>query len=612
MGFPLPKQVLIFVADVRLALGVTNVGVTFERVYRFKEKPSPGVEDFPSAYFPFEGGFLMVAETDEAGREPWVTDGTTAGTRLLKDCKEGWQSFFADGGIVDSVTSQKHNFVQLGDEVYFTGRGVVRGESGLWRTDGSTEGTVLVDPDLRAEHMLAVKDKLYLLGQQWDPYLVNNWTMTIVEETDGNISTSERAAPLVDFNEGVRQGLVFLPNTSRLVTLEDERKRVVAYDTITDKFEVVFEVGGAWRTRRTSWAVLKNEATDMDAIIIMSGYEYIPGVVDRGIILRTDGTQEGTRLLSANLTVPFRVSPNPVKKNIVLITEDGGKSSDNNTCLGNLYRTDGNSLDLITSIALDPAPTNRTLDCPPAAFVPWAARDERQLLVYTSNENGMKFYVTNGTASGTELLFHLYPGQPVEPKYGIGTGDSGFLLIVAPKVGEPADVWLLDFSRAAGASGLAAQKAGTLPVGISRIVGHSPSFDNSILLGARFNDTSIELWRVNLPPRVETASPTGENTTSAPTQARLSPTEAMQATLSPTQEETTSTPSPTQDEDSTPPTIVPVAGPTSPSEPSETPDGRIANIDSSAFYDGSSAIPNFFATFFVLPVLLVATTGTIW
>jgi ELWxxDGT repeat protein len=72
------------------------------------------------------------ANEGSTGRELWVTDGTTAGTTLLKDINPGPGS------------SGRESFVALGD-----GRLVFSADDGntgseLWVTDGTTVGTTLL------------------------------------------------------------------------------------------------------------------------------------------------------------------------------------------------------------------------------------------------------------------------------------------------------------------------------------------------------------------------------------------------------------------------------------------------------------------------------------
>ena len=66
------------------------------------------------------------------GGEIWISDGTVAGTNVLKDIVHGLGN------------SNPHNFITVGSHVFFqatNGNGSVE----LWKTDGTTAGTVLVD-----------------------------------------------------------------------------------------------------------------------------------------------------------------------------------------------------------------------------------------------------------------------------------------------------------------------------------------------------------------------------------------------------------------------------------------------------------------------------------
>ncbi len=72
-----------------------------------------------------------------SGEELWITDGTSAGTTLLKELNPGFVGTYARSG------SPRH-FASLGDGrvAFFADDGVVGSE--LWVTDGTTAGTTLV------------------------------------------------------------------------------------------------------------------------------------------------------------------------------------------------------------------------------------------------------------------------------------------------------------------------------------------------------------------------------------------------------------------------------------------------------------------------------------
>jgi ELWxxDGT repeat protein len=76
-----------------------------------------------------EGGYFFAADDGTHGREPWVSDGTPAGTRLVKDALPGGQG------------SRPGRFLGAGDRVYFVGTADTRGRE-LWVTDGTAQGTL--------------------------------------------------------------------------------------------------------------------------------------------------------------------------------------------------------------------------------------------------------------------------------------------------------------------------------------------------------------------------------------------------------------------------------------------------------------------------------------
>jgi ELWxxDGT repeat protein len=88
-----------------------------------------GVEGDPRAVF--------FARTDEHGAEPWTSDGTPSGTRLLRDVRVGpegskpWTPWGPNGS----------RMAFLGDRAFFVADDGVCGEE-LWVTDGTPLGTV--------------------------------------------------------------------------------------------------------------------------------------------------------------------------------------------------------------------------------------------------------------------------------------------------------------------------------------------------------------------------------------------------------------------------------------------------------------------------------------
>jgi ELWxxDGT repeat protein len=103
----------------------------------------PGSNTFgtPHSSFPFNltavGSLLFFSADDGAnGRELWKSDGTTAGTVLVKDIFPGATSGFPNSSFPSNLTA-------VGGTLFFSADDGVDGTE-LWKSDGTTAGTVLV------------------------------------------------------------------------------------------------------------------------------------------------------------------------------------------------------------------------------------------------------------------------------------------------------------------------------------------------------------------------------------------------------------------------------------------------------------------------------------
>ena len=89
----------------------------------------------PDEFFSLGNGkFLFIATDQDHGRELWITNGTAKGTKLVKDINTG------EGNAFSSVVS--YGLVEKGKAVFQANDGVSGIE--LWITDGTTKGTKLL------------------------------------------------------------------------------------------------------------------------------------------------------------------------------------------------------------------------------------------------------------------------------------------------------------------------------------------------------------------------------------------------------------------------------------------------------------------------------------
>jgi ELWxxDGT repeat protein len=121
-------------------------------LYYFTRKPTTGSSELwrsdgsvegtfalaqatPEVLLPMNGGVVFWGGDDLHGREPWFSDGTLAGTRMIADVNPGSAgSYFSpDGALVSNGV------------FFFTAQ--ISGHAKPWRSDGTAAGTRLITPD---------------------------------------------------------------------------------------------------------------------------------------------------------------------------------------------------------------------------------------------------------------------------------------------------------------------------------------------------------------------------------------------------------------------------------------------------------------------------------
>lgn len=142
---------LFFVADdgfTQRELWVTDGTAASTRLV---EDIHPGNRpSYPKRLTDVNGKLFFVAEDPDYGAELWTSDGTAAGTRMVKDIHAA-----PDGGTSNAYSSDPRWLVSFQGKCYFAAEDGIHGRE-LWQSDGTAAGTVLVkdvvpeyfDPDI--------------------------------------------------------------------------------------------------------------------------------------------------------------------------------------------------------------------------------------------------------------------------------------------------------------------------------------------------------------------------------------------------------------------------------------------------------------------------------
>jgi ELWxxDGT repeat protein len=159
-GFTIFNNKLYFIADDGVngnelwTTDGTNAGTQLVKDINF------GIDDSGAGSFTLLNNKLyFIADDGVNGRELWVTDGTNAGTQLVKDIRPG------------IYTNYSYNLTQFNDKLYFTANDGVNGTE-LWVSDGTTAGTQLLkdinpagnevyEPDYGVYFFTEFNNKLY-------------------------------------------------------------------------------------------------------------------------------------------------------------------------------------------------------------------------------------------------------------------------------------------------------------------------------------------------------------------------------------------------------------------------------------------------------------------
>lgn len=203
---------------------------------------------------------FFTAKTENEGRELWVTDGTASGTKLVKDIHTG-----TSGDDINSITEMNGN-------VYFEANGK------LWKTDGTSENTIeIANGDER--YLIVLNNELYF-HEGKNMYKTDGTEAGTSQVNPANIGVEWRSFPIA-FNNEIYFGGGALDRNGNI------------------------DVNELWKTDGTTEGTVLVKVIDSDFVVspsrfIKVGNELIFNGVTKNEgqeLWRTDGTESGTMLI---------------------------------------------------------------------------------------------------------------------------------------------------------------------------------------------------------------------------------------------------------------------------------------------------------------------------
>ena len=199
-GFKVLGDRAYFVADSsETGVEIWRTDGTEERTEIFVDlRRGPGSSD-PTCLAAIDGHLYFAANDGVDGSQPWVSDGTEEGTRRLVP------------GVSDDSLEAACSFTRAGDFLFFVAGPV--GDRGVWRTDGSADGTILLAPH-PASYLVGFGSEVYYRGETaehgrelWASDGTVSGTRLVMDIQPGEASSRPRAI------RAARGGVVFVANS---------------------------------------------------------------------------------------------------------------------------------------------------------------------------------------------------------------------------------------------------------------------------------------------------------------------------------------------------------------------------------------------------------------
>jgi|GEM_PF-2638632 len=339
------------------------------------------------------GTLVFTAYTLEAGNEIWKTDGTSTGTVLIKNI---------NNNNLHSISSL-NLYTKFNDEIYFLADDNINGIE-IWKTDGTTSGTKILkdintSPDYSSVnvfkfHVDEVNNKLFFYGKN------NNQAENKLWVSDGKENGTKNIADLI-------QPDIYSP-TNYFITFNEHSY----FSGKNDKNGVeLYKSDGTAENTKLLKDIEYSSSSSPAKLINVNGNVFFRGTNEDSYgnqLFKSDGTKEGTSLIKkigSNSNIDD-------KSEMVVINNKLIFSAHNNSDGFEPWVSDGTESGtfMIKNIRSDGSSLRNSND-----IQPFYASNNIAYFFANDGEHGFEPWRSDGTENGTFMLKDIRT-------YGNGTG----------------------------------------------------------------------------------------------------------------------------------------------------------------------------------------------
>ncbi len=430
-----------------------------------------GIQGFsrPYNFASYNGKFVFTAYQDGSGYEPWVSDGTQAGTMLLKDVYPG------------TTYSNCFGYTAYNGKLYFSARSKAYSIE-LWETDGTPAGTKQViqisaySPTNGLAYLRVFNGKMYFVADD----------STLGQELWVSDGTANGTQVLKDINNGTGD------SWPRDFT-EYNGKLYFNADDGTNGRELWVSDGTTQGTVMLKDIAAGSSSSTPDAFFVSSNVMYFRATTPAtGYELwKTDGTIAGTQMVKEICPGPA----NGIRYAVSTLHMITYKSKVYFTAFDSthgleLWVTDGTSMG--TQMVED---INKGSGWSGA----YNFAEYNNLLYFSAADTAQnaELWVTDGTSAGTSLVIDIAPGQSFGSSPSLLTVYKNHLYFRAQISGGDQRLHRSD-GTALGTQIVApanSTKTNPLSLVFTTQLFVNPA-DSTLYLAAEFSGTGAELWSI--------------------------------------------------------------------------------------------------------------------